>query len=516
MASRKGRCTNFGNCELADASQPIEIVDGNELVCPKCGHQLAMAAQASGGRSSPLIPLLAIGAVLLGAAGLGYWMLGGRNSGGEATPAPMEVRAQKPVPQPTIILRLHGSNTIGDKLGPELAAGFLKQQGGTSVKIVPTSPEEVRIEATFPGDAGPKAIDVRAHGSSTGFTDLAAGKCDIAMSSRRVKPEEVTVLSSLGDMTSAASEHVVGLDGVAVIVNRANGLGSLTREQLQRVFAGEITDWKQLQGSAGAVHVYRRDDKSGTTDTFKSLVMGNRPFVASGAVFEDSRQLAEKVGNDSFGIGFVGLPYIGAAKAVAVSETGAKALLPTRLTVATEDYPLSRRLFLYAPANPAPMVRSFIEFALSKAGQDIVADAGFVSQNVSAVSIASNSGGSAEYQKMTATAERLSLNFRFHTGSSRLDNKAIVDIDRVVSFIGDLRYTGDSVMLFGFADARGGRDLNVRLSKDRANAVAAEFAQRGLKPSIVTGFGSDLPVASNDTEDGRERNRRVEIWVKKK
>jgi phosphate transport system substrate-binding protein len=91
-----------------------------------------------------------------------------------------------------------------------------------------------------------------------------------------------------------------------------------------------------------------------------------------------------------------------------------------------------------------------------------------------------------------------------------------VDIDRVVSFIGDLRYTGDSVMLFGFADARGGRDLNVRLSKDRANAVATEFAQRGLKPSIVTGFGSDLPVASNDTEDGRERNRRVEIWVKKK
>jgi phosphate transport system substrate-binding protein len=89
-------------------------------------------------------------------------------------------------------------------------------------------------------------------------------------------------------------------------------------------------------------------------------------------------------------------------------------------------------------------------------------------------------------------------------------------LDRVVSFISDLRYTGNDVYLFGFADSQGGRDLNCRLSTDRAHSVGSEFEQRGLRSGVITGFCSDLPVASNDTPDGREKNRRVEIWVRKK
>ncbi len=66
-----------------------------------------------------------------------------------------------------------------------------------------------------------------------------------------------------------------------------------------------------------------------------------------------------------------------------MAERGARALQPTRLTVATEDYPLSRRLYLYTPANPQnKFTRKFVEFALSKQGQDLVGNSGFVGQNV--------------------------------------------------------------------------------------------------------------------------------------
>ena len=100
------------------------------------------------------------------------------------------------------------------------------------------------------------------------------------------------------------------------------------------------------------IKIYARDNKSGTFDTFKTLVLGAKALAPGAARFEDSNTLSEAVAGDRNGIGFIGLPYVHGAKALAVSEEGARALQATRLTVATEDYPLSRRLCLYTPANP--------------------------------------------------------------------------------------------------------------------------------------------------------------------
>ena len=125
------------------------------------------------------------------------------------------------------------------------------------------------------------------------------------------------------------------------------------------------------------------------------------------------------------------------------------------------------------------------------------------------------SGAPSQYTQLTAGGQRLSVNFRFRTGSSQLDNKALDDIDRVTSLLSDLKYTGRNVLLLGFADATGTPQKNVELSKDRATRVSEQFSQRGVQPATVAGLGADLPVASNETEDGRQKNRRVEIWVKK-
>jgi phosphate transport system substrate-binding protein len=456
----------------------------------------------------PLVIVLLI-VVLL--AGIGWFFL--RSRTGSSAPA----GSAASVPG-KVVLRLHGSNTIGAKLAPDLAAAFLKHQGGRDVRTVPgLLADEVSVQAVLADDPALTIIEVFAHGSATAFTDLASGKCDVGMASRRIKPDEVVALATLGDMTSSASEHIVGLDGVAVIVNHSNPLQSLSKQQLAQIFTGEVAQWKQLSGSSGVIKVFRRDDKSGTTDTFKALVLGNKAFVGNAVLIEDSRELSSQVAADSNAIGFVGLPYVASAKAIAVSELGARPLLPTPLTVATEDYPLSRRLYLYTAANSAnPLVRQFIDFAIGKSGQEIVASEGFVSQNVSAVSYSAQEGAPAEYYKVTSGAERLSLNFRFALGSSQLDNKALVDLDRVVGFISDHHYTGNEVLLLGFADSIGPQERNLRLSKDRARVVSTQFEQRGLKPAVVTGFGQDLPVASNDSEDGREKNRRVEIWVRRK
>jgi phosphate transport system substrate-binding protein len=333
------------------------------------------------------------------------------------------------------------------------------------------------------------------------------------MASRKIKSEEAAQLASLGDMASGECEHIVGLDGIAVVVSRANQVRTLSKEQIAQIFEGTIGNWLQVGGTDGAIHLYARDDKSGTYDTFRSLVLGDSPLASSAKRVEDSRKLSDSIAQDPNGIGFIGLAYVQEARALAVYESGAAALLPTPFTVATEDYPLSRRLFLYTAAQPRKdLTRRFVDFALSSIGQNIVAEAGFVGQNVSAVPSAGSTAVPADYRRLTSGFERLSLDFRFREGSSQLDNKAVADLTRVVTFVTDLHYSGDNLVLLGFDDAK---EAAANLSKARADAVAQQFEQHGVKAGTVMGFGSQIAVASNDTPEGRQKNRRVEIWLKR-
>lgn len=439
------------------------------------------------------------------------------NPNGSDTPEVIGFLGVRPAqsPQETVILRIHGSNTIGAQLGPALAEAFLRKRGASEVRIVPRGPDEVSVQGVFLGDSAPKSIEIAAHGSATAFTDLRDEKCDIGAASRPIKDEEV---ASLDLVRLGHTEHVLGLDGIAVIVHASSSIRFLAREQIRGIFDGHFTNWSQVyRTKSGPIHVYARDEKSGTWDTFKNLVLGDSPLVSTAKRIEDSRDLSDQVANDSDGIGFIGLPYILNAKAVAVSNPGSEPLLPTPLTVATEDYALSRRLFLYIPENPRNKVtRDFVAFALSREGQDIVTRMGFVGQTTDPVMPPPPPvNAPAEYIKLIDGAARLPLDFRFRSGKSDLDSKALEDMRRMVEFVASPQNAGRKIMLLGFADSIGSPQANLKLSQDRAGVVAEELKIRGIKAFTVTGFGSKLPVDTNETESGRAKNRRVEVWLRK-
>ena len=117
------------------------------------------------------------------------------------------------------------------------------------------------------------------------------------------------------------------------------------------------------------------------------------------------------------------------------------------------------------------------------------------------------------YHELVTGATRLSINFRFKTGSAQLDNKALKDLERLVRFVGSPMNRGRHVVLAGFTDMQGNDATNQTLSKQRADVVAMLLANRGVTPPTVASFGSALPVAANDNEVGRARNRRVEVWL---
>jgi phosphate transport system substrate-binding protein len=416
------------------------------------------------------------------------------------------------------MLCLAGANTIGVNLAPSLAEAFLKQIGATQVKVVPSSTSGVStVQGLLPGATSSSRIEIDGRANWVAFDRLADGSCDIGMSARRISQDEITKLPFMGDMTSPSNEHVLALDGIAILVNKENRVSSLSMQQLAGIFSGAITDWSRVSGEKGSIVLYAPFAKSATEDGFKSLVMGDATLSPNIKRQKDMASVSSAVAADSKGIGFVGSGFMGSARPVPISERGTSALLPNRMTIATEDYALTRRMYLYTAANPANRyVASFVQFAQSNKGQELVASAGFIPQNVVAENkVTTAQSAPPEYTRLTRGAGRLSLDFRFLPSAAALDDKAITDINRVVDFVGDMGYGGNNILLFGFADSTGNSETNWQLSQQRAQAVADQFIQRGLKPGLVRGFGGYLPVASNDTPEGRQKNRRVEIWLKK-
>lgn len=416
----------------------------------------------------------------------------------------------------TAVLRIQGSNTINAQLGPALVEGLMRGQGLQAVAVIPAAvPNELRVVGTAPGGQQ-VMVEIAAHGSGTGFTTLKAGRADVAASSRPIKAQEAFELTALGDLQSPSAEQVIAIDGVAVIVNPGNPLRQLDTRQLAQIFSGEVRDWQEVGGTAGAIHLYARDEKSGTYETFRDLVLAKngKSMAANTRRFESSEQLSDEVSRDRNGIGFIGLPYVRQAKALAVADGESKPMRPTVELIATEDYPLSRRLYLYVPplAHHA-WAQAFVQFAQSAEGQAIVARNGFVAQTVQAVKVQPSARMPGAYQALTREAQRLSVNFRFAQGSARLDNKAQRDLKRVVDYLKANEKLDQRVTLVGFGDAKTDSARAALLSRLRAMAVRRELRKSGVTLHEILGLGDEMPVAANDADDGRIKNRRVEVWV---
>ncbi len=569
-------CANRGQCGKADSDAVIRVPHGRPTVCPECGGKLAPREGGQDLGQSLFVGTGVLMLLLLGVATFmslprssecdtpGRWnpfnracstaqaractppeTLDARTNTCQAPRAsalaqapdckaperldPATRTCKAPATPPAAaaaatLLRFHGSNTIGGKLLPALAEAFMKEEGYTQVHREPGAKDDEEFIVGERGGAK-RQIEIAAHGSKTAFADLRAGSADIGMASRPIKADErQALLPTLGDLSANASEHVLALDGIAVIVHPANPLKTLTLAQLADIFSGTVTDWSQVGGHPGAITVYARDHKSGTWDFFNEAVLMSRgkTLIGTAQRFEDSGRLAASVGSDPQGIGFIGLNYVGTNKVIALADTGVDARRPSLNTIRTEDYLLSRRLFLYtaqAPANAS--VLKFIEFALADAGQSVVSNTGLITVALPEPAAATDTergedprAKSAKWRKLTAQATaEIATRFRFRPGTAELDTRAGRDIGRVAGLIAGGKFQDRSLILIGFTDTAGRHEENCRLSQERAEIVGHELTVEGLRVTRVAGLCDEAPVASNDTPDGREKNRRVEVWV---
>jgi len=245
----------------------------------------------------------------------------------------------------TIVIK--GSDTLGAKLVPQLAEQFKAQHSGT-------------------------AFDIAAEGSATGFAALIDKTAAIGMASRPAKPEEIANGKTKG---VEMKETIVAYDGIAVIVNTASSIKGLTKKQVEQIFTGEITDWSAVGGSGGKISVYTRNTSSGTYAEFKELAMKKRDYAQDSQKLAGNEQIAQEVGKNPNGVGYVGLAYTKASGIKVVPIDGAS---PSKESVLGKSYPYARPTFFYTNGNPTGVVKDFIDFTVAPDGQKIVEQVGFV------------------------------------------------------------------------------------------------------------------------------------------
>lgn len=431
-----------------------------------------------------------------------------------------------------------GSNTIGNQLMPALIEGYAAAAKLSVVRVAGSDPLDLEFRFADARKRPVAQVLLRRHGSSTAFKDLEKGTAEIGMSSRRIKPEEADQLTAAGrgDLRAPSSEHVLGLDGLVVLVSPENPAVSISIDNVAKIFAGEIKDWSELGLPAGKINVYAPTPDSGTYDTFESLVLKPRNAKLLDGIkrTEDHAQQSDWVAADPLGIGVVGIAYQRNAKLLNIESSCGLITRPTVFSMKTEEYPLSRRLYLYTSTRSTTSARNIVNFAMSPAAQVIVRRADFVDQSPEVMPFkdqgariayamnAPNEDFDLDMMRELLTditpAERLTTTLHFETNATRLDAKATLDVARLAQVFGEEAYRNKRILIIGFADSRGGFDINLQLSRGRAEAVrralfavqpSAEFKRR----VTAKGYSELAPVNCNDNDLGREFNRRVEVWI---
>ncbi len=224
-------------------------------------------------------------------------------------------------------------------------------------------------------------ISVTGGGTGTGFQALTEGTTDIADASRKIKDKEIQEARAKG---VEPVEHLVGYDGIAVIVSTKSPIQKLTIEQLSDIYTGQVTDWKAVGGS-GEIALYSRDTASGTYEYFKEHVVqkgdkaSKREYAPTAIMLPSNTAILDEVTKSDKAIGYVGLGYLSdKVKAVPIVDKAGKPVAPSTATVKDGSYPISRPLFMYTAKTPSEPTTAFLDWVTGPDGQGIIAKAGFV------------------------------------------------------------------------------------------------------------------------------------------
>jgi len=245
-------------------------------------------------------------------------------------------------------------------------AGNITIKGSTTVLPI----MQMAVESYMKAHPDTK-IDLSAGGSGEGIKALIDSTTDIAMASREMKDKEIDLAKSKG---VTPVEIKIARDAVCAIVNPGNPVADLTKEQLQGIFSGKITDWKDVGGEAGKIAVISRDSSSGTFETWQEKILLKEKVSPMALMQASSGAVLQSVSKNKYAISYDGLGYVNnTIKALKVGG-----VTPSETTARDGSYPVARSLQIYVNGEPKGELKAFIDYLMSAAGQKHVKDAGYI------------------------------------------------------------------------------------------------------------------------------------------
>ena len=230
------------------------------------------------------------------------------------------------------------------------------------------------VEAYMKANPG-VSITVSGTGSGNGIKAIIDGTTTIAMASRAMEQKELDAAKAKGH---AVTPMVIAKDAIMPIVNPANPVKNLTAEQLQGIFSGKITNWKEVGGEDKEIVVISRDTSSGTYEAWDTLVMRGQKVSPAALLQASSGAVLQVVSKNKAAIAYDGIAYV----TNAVRGLSVNGIMGGAATVADKTYPVARPLFIIVPEKMDPAVQKFVDFIMSAAdGQKIIGEAGYFPVN---------------------------------------------------------------------------------------------------------------------------------------
>jgi len=344
------------------------------------------------------------------------------------------------------------------------------------------------------GGAARKLI-VKPISNEEGFEGVAAGEIALFFADRSPNTSELARFSTAFKESRSVAE-VVALDALTLLVHPDNPIDTY-----------EVGQPLTLRAAVGP---------QGSGVRNKAEVFGLGSSVISEAVGEDAAMQDRNV--LACGLFHLESQNLRAKRLAVKASIDSAALKPRPITIATEEYLYTNRIVAWTHSNPKELALNFVAFVTSDPGQAVVKKSGFVDLRLV------GDGGKVDPAKLAALGEaigsktisdarRLSTNIRFEVNDSQLDLKAQADLERITRTAAS-DYPKHTVVILGFTDSSGGPTINQPLSVKRAESLAAEL-RRSKVDTRANGLGDSFPIDTNETEAGKARNRRAEVWVVK-
>jgi len=434
---------------------------------------------------------------------------------------------------------ISGSSTIGAVLMPALITTFAENKGLNVLREVATDARSTFVLSDRETDRVRAKIQLNNNDTDAGFHDLIAGNSDVVMAMRPVRPEEarLSIDAGTGDLAQPSRVRVMALDGMVIAVAPSNPLAQISPELAAQIFAGDITDWADVNGIEGPIQVHAMTENTGLAQLFEDqiLALSRKPLAASAQLHEFAADLVDAVAQDPLAIGYSTYSELGNADPLRISGTCGVGVSPAAWQIKNRNYPLTAPLYIYTSHTRLPrLARDFLGFVGSPSADIAIRRAGFVDQSMDTQRLADQGEILANaiakpdndidqikrYLDIVRGSEKMSIGFQFESGSTELDAQSRGNLERLAQLIEIGAMDGKELIFLGHSDGEGEASINQSISQRRANVVLRDI-RRAAKSADLSriklrgeGFGEVFPIACDDTEWGKQTNRRVEVWIK--